>query len=91
MDHKQILSIILFGSLREVERPCNHGLPINHHDLVVGYGVLGVYFDRNASVKEKGVDEYFCVLWLLSRMTSTLTPLLWAFNKAFAIGADVKE
>ncbi len=92
MDHKEILSIILLSSLGEIERPGNHCLPIYYHHFIVGYGVLSIYFDRYPLVIERKVaDEYFCVLWLLSRMTSILTPLLLAFNRALAIGADVKE
>ena len=52
-DHKQILSILLLSSLREIEGPGNHGLPINNHHLVVGYGVLSIYFHRYPLVIEK--------------------------------------
>ena len=54
MDYKKILCILFLGSLREVERPRNHGLPVDDQNLVVCDGVLGVYFDRYASIEEKG-------------------------------------
>ncbi len=44
VDHQKILSIVLFGSLRDIGRPCDHGLPVNDHDLVMGYGVLSIYY-----------------------------------------------
>jgi hypothetical protein len=39
----------------------------------------------------ESTEEYFSVLWLLSKMIWTLTPLLWAASRALAIGAEVKE
>ena len=39
----------------------------------------------------KSADVYFSPFWDLSKMTSTLTPRLWASTKALAIGADVKR
>jgi hypothetical protein len=53
MDSKKILSIILLGSLREIERPRDHGLPINNHHLVVCDGVFSIYFDRDPLVIEE--------------------------------------
>src|SRR5215475_14190404 len=38
----------------------------------------------------KSAEEYFSVRWLLSRMTWTWTPRLWASSSALAIGAEVK-
>jgi hypothetical protein len=42
-------------------------------------------------LKKKVAEEYFSVLWLLSRITSTFTLLLGAFSRALAMGEDVKE
>jgi len=39
----------------------------------------------------KVAEVYFSDLWLLSRMTSTDTPLFLASMSALAIGAEVKE
>ena len=47
MDYKQVLCIVLFGSLGEVEGTGYHGLPINNYYFVMGYGVLGVYFGKS--------------------------------------------
>ena len=49
-DHQEVLSVILFRRPGEIERPRNDGLAVDHHDFVVGYGVLGVDLDRNARV-----------------------------------------
>jgi len=38
MDYQEVLSIILLGSLREIESPCDNGLSVNDHDLDVCYG-----------------------------------------------------
>ncbi len=53
MDHKEILSIILLPSLCEIEGPRDYSLPINNHHLIVGYGVLGIYFHGDSLVIEK--------------------------------------
>jgi hypothetical protein len=45
MDHKKVLSITLLGGLGEIERPCDHRLPVNDHHLVMRNGVLGVYLN----------------------------------------------
>jgi hypothetical protein len=39
----------------------------------------------------KVADVYFSFRWLLSSIASTLTPRLYAYSRAFAIGADVNE
>jgi hypothetical protein len=52
-DYKKIFSVTLFGSLGEIEGAGYHGFPINDHHLVVGYGLLGIYFHRYPFVMEK--------------------------------------
>ena len=53
MDDEQMFRIILLSSLSEIEASCNHGLPVNNHHLIVGYGVFSIYFHRGPLVKEK--------------------------------------
>ena len=52
--HKQVLGIVLFGSLCEIEWPRDHRLSINDHHFVVSYRVLSIYFHRDPLVIEKG-------------------------------------
>ena len=53
MDYEQILRIVLLSSLGEIEASFNHRLSINHHDLIVCYGMLGIYFGWDTGVIEK--------------------------------------
>ena len=53
MDYKEIFSIILLSSLGEIERPRDDRLPVNNHQLIMGNGVLGFYFDRDPLVIDK--------------------------------------
>jgi hypothetical protein len=96
MDHEQVLCIVLLGCLCKIERSCNNNLSINDDNFIVGYGVLGAYSSdwesilvRMPELAIKSAAEYCFLLWLLSRITATLTPRLRAFRRAFPIGADV--
>ena len=60
-------------------------------DLPVGRVLGSQVFVGMPALITKSADEYFSVLWLLSRMTSTWTPRLWALTKALAIGTLVNE
>ena len=48
-NQKEIFCIVLLNSLREIETPCNHRLTVSAHDLVVGDGVLIIYFVPKSS------------------------------------------
>jgi len=52
-DYEEILSIILFRSLGEIQGPGDHRLPINDYYLIMGYGVFTIYFDRYSLVKKE--------------------------------------
>ena len=54
MGHKKVLSIVLLGSLGEIEATGNHGFAVNDHDLVVGDGMNGVYLDGYPIIEEEG-------------------------------------
>jgi hypothetical protein len=90
-DHQQILGILLLGCLGEIERTGDDGLSIYDHNLVVGNAIDRINLCGNPELSRKSAEEYFSLLWLLSKRTSTFTPLLCAFKRALAMGADVKE
>jgi len=46
-NHKQILSVILLGSLRKIEGPGNYSLPIDDHHLIVCYHVPDILLFPN--------------------------------------------
>ena len=83
MDQKEIFRILLLRSLRKIERPCYHGLAINYHDLVMCYGVLGVYFYRYASIREKSGRRIFIGSLALVQDNLHLYPSLMSTYQGF--------
>jgi len=53
LDHQQILGILLFGRLGEIEGAGDHRGPVDHYDFVVGNGVLVVDERLDARIDEK--------------------------------------
>ena len=53
VNDERILGVPLLSRFGEVERPRDYGISTNHHNLVVGYGVLAIYLYRYTSVGEK--------------------------------------
>jgi hypothetical protein len=53
-DHEQIFGIIFLSCLYEIERTRDHCIAVNDNDLIVGYGMLRIYFDRDSRIIKKG-------------------------------------
>ena len=53
MDYQKVLSIVFLSGLCKIERRRVYCLSINDDNLVVGYGVFGIYFNRYTTVREK--------------------------------------
>ena len=53
LQHQQVLSVLLFGSSGEVERPRDQGLPVDDQDFVVCDGMLVVNVGRNTGMSDE--------------------------------------
>ena len=54
VNNDQVLRVMLFCGLGEIERARDHRLAIYNHDLVVRNGVKGINQDRHVSVLQEG-------------------------------------
>jgi hypothetical protein len=72
----QVFGVLFLGRPGEIEAPGNNRFPIDDHDLIVGDRMGSVYLVGIALFTRKFTEEYSSVKLLLSKMTSTLTPLL---------------
>jgi len=70
----EILGVLILGRQGEIERPRYHDLPVDNHDLIVGYVMSRVYLHGDSCLGHKGPEVYWAVRLLLSRMISTFTP-----------------
>ena len=89
-DHQQVFGVVLLGGLREVEAAGDDRPPSITMILLWAMACLASIKIGMPACRTKSADEYFSPRWLLSRMTSTSTPRLWASTRALAMG-PVKE
>jgi hypothetical protein len=87
---QQILRVLLLDSFRKIETPRMTVSPSMIITLLCEMAWLASIIVGPPWFARKFAEKYFPVRWLLSRMTWTYTPRLWAFSRALASGADVK-
>ena len=75
-NRKQVFGVLFLGRPGEIEAPGNNRFPIDDHDLIVGDAWAASILVGIPLFTGKFTEEYFSVKLLLSKMTSTLTPLL---------------
>jgi hypothetical protein len=87
---QQILRVLLLGSFRKIETPRMTVSPSMIITLLCEMAWLASIIVGPPWFARKSAEEHFPVRWLLSSMTWTYMPRLWAFSRALASGADVK-
>lgn len=90
-DDEEILGVTLLSCLGKVERARNHDFIVDDHHLVVGNGMSGVDFRRNAGVDEEVGGRIFLRFLALVQQHLNFDSLRCAFARASAFGAQVKE
>lgn len=73
---QEVFGIGIFRRLGEIERPRNDGLAVDHHDLVMGNGVLGVDLDRDARIMNEIRRRVFLALLAFIQNDFDLHPSL---------------